>query len=43
MEIVGAYINFLNYIVSDSEEIDYSYVWDFFTAPKLFCESGLNL
>ena len=41
--IVGAYINFLNYIVSDSEEIDYSYVWDFFTTPKLFCESGLNL
>ena len=33
----------MNYIVSDSEEIDYSYVWDFFTTPKLFCESGLNL
>ena len=42
-KIVGSYINFLNYLTSDNEEIDYKYLWDFFTTPNMFCETGLNL
>ena len=42
-KIVGSYTNFLNYLASDKEEIDYKYLWDFFTTPNMFCETGLNL
>jgi len=42
-KIVGSYINFLNYLGSTSETIDYKYLWDFFTTPNMFCETGLNL
>ena len=42
-KIVGAYLNFLNYIASNNEFIDHSYLWDYFTKPGLFFDLGLNL
>jgi len=42
-KIVGAYLNFLNYIASTSEFIDHTYLWDYFTRPGLFLDTGLNL
>jgi hypothetical protein len=42
-KIVGSYLNFIDYIKSNNEKIDHTYLWDFITKPGLFCETGLNL
>jgi hypothetical protein len=46
-QIARAFENFKQYIKSDKEEINYSYIWDFVTEPKnkggILFEDGVNL
>ena len=46
-QIARAFENFKQYIKSDEEEINYSYIWDFVTEPKnkggVLFKNGINL